>query len=184
MSAAQLFSFAGAKLYEERIAFHFNRAQNREKKQQRRKPDNGDRRSDHDGGHDFIDPLYAREFYGDCDDHVHQACKRRADQQTQHAERHTHAARERRAHRTEKRERAAEKHGAFEFGEQQIDDCTDARAEQRRGGRKPVLNDHGNGDRRRQNRKQLLQRKQDQPRNGRSVFYVINHFHSFILSFV
>ena len=138
-----------------------------------RKSDQCNRRPDDRRRHDFIDPFDAHAFDDNGDDDVHESREHGADDQSQIPQSRGNAARKRRRHRADKRERTAKEHGTAEFGEKLVHE----RARTRRRNGHPVADNHRHGDRCRKNREQLLQREQDQLPGLRSVFYAIDQFH-------
>ena len=79
-------------------------------------------------------------------------------------------------HRVDERERRAEEYGALEFGKELIDDRACARAEQCSRSGHSVSDNCGNGNGRRHDGKQLLDRKYDQLTGFRSVVYIVDQF--------
>ena len=69
------------------------------------KTDEGNRRSDNDGGHHLVDPLDARKVHGNGNDDIYEPGKHGADQKPQIAHRHGRRPGERRRHRADKRKR-------------------------------------------------------------------------------
>ena len=150
------------------------------------KSDERNRGADDDGGHDLIDPANACELDDNGDDDVDKSRKHGADQDSKIADRLGRRAHGRRAckcrsHRTDEGKGAAEEYGAFELGKEQVDERARACAEQRRRNGHIAfchavdLNGDGNG--RRQDRQQLLQREQDDLPGLGSVFDTVDELH-------
>ena len=150
----------------------------------KRQTDDSHGRAHHHGGHQFVQPVHARFFHHQRDDHVYKPRKACADNQSEIPHRHRNAARERRHHRSDERKRRAEEHRASEFREKQIHDRTYARAEQSGGLRHTVPHHGGHGDRRRKNREQLLQREYQRFSERRFVFHIVNEFHKVFLLYI
>ena len=143
----------------------------------KRQTDESDGRTDDYGRHQLGDPFHTRKLDDQCDDDVNKTCKPGADEQTEVPEGHGNAASECREHRRKKRKRRTEEDGALELREEQVDDRAGTCTEQSRRLGHPVTDDRRNGNGCRQDREQLLERKDQHLTEFGSVIHVVDEFH-------
>ena len=143
--------------------------------------DDGDGGSDDDRGHQLVDPLDAAELDDQGDGDINEARDQGAEDQAGIADGDGGRAAEGGEHGADEGEGRAEEHRAGAPGEEQIHDGADAGAEQSRRSAHPVADDRRNRDGRRHDGEQLLQRKEDNLSELRSVFDTVDKIHTFSL---
>ena len=141
------------------------------------KTNDGNGGTDNDGRHQLVDPGNADKLNDQRDDNVNQTCDNRTENESEASKGHGYTACERGAHRTEKCEGRAEKYGAPELGEEQVNESTDAGTEEC-GGRGHTVSDDDRDDQcRRHNGEQLLNGKDDQLVELRFVVDIVDELH-------
>ena len=139
--------------------------------------DDGNGGSDDDGGHELTDPGDTGELDDGSDDHINQAGEKSAQYQAGIADRSGGGTAKSSEHGTEEGKAGTKEDRALKLGEEQVDNGTDAGAEKRGALAHAVANDAGDGNGRSQDRKQLLERKDDQLTELGFVIDLVNQIH-------
>ena len=108
--------------------------------------DDGHGGPDDYGGHQLVNPFNTHLFDYQGDDYIHQAGEQRAQNQAQPAQAHADAAGKGCEHGVDECEGGAKENGAFELGEQQVDNGAHTGAKHGGGRRQTVADNHGDGD--------------------------------------
>ena len=130
--------------------------------------DKGNRRADDNGGHKLGNPVRTDEMNNQSDDYVYETCYDRTENDT------AVAVCKRNAQRVQERKGATQENRALKAGKELIHERTNTCTKDSRGDLRGDTDDGGNGDGRREDCQQLLQREKEHIAEFRFVVHVVD----------